>query len=112
MDFYNYKCKDIKKEISNFNKGSYGKTVFTLAFSPAVIILIITVVIELFGCPNGVICEYAGSLPFWILAVMLSFIAGNMYYYSELRKYMEHKMIQAEQKPAKKETKTKTKKNS
>ena len=116
MDFYNYSCKDIKKEISEFSKGSFGKTIFLLAFSPALILLMVAITIEIFGIPNGVICEYAPSLPFWILAVMISFIFGNMYYYSELRKYMEHKSakqkdVSKKKGSAKTNIKSKTKNN-
>ncbi len=90
MDFYDYKVEDIRKQISNFGKGAYGKTIFVLAYSPALIIAIITVIIELCGTPGNIICEYGDYLAFWILGVMLSFILGSTYYYAELRKFMEH----------------------
>ncbi len=91
MDFYNYKVKDIRKEIEEFGKGAYGKTVFVIAYSTPLILTIITVLIELFGTPNNIICDYADYLSFWILSILISFIIGSGYYYTELRKFMESK---------------------
>lgn len=91
MDFYNYKVEDIRKEIIEFGKGAYGKTIFILAYSIPLILTIITVLIELFGTPKNIICGYAEYLPFWILSILISFILGSIYYYIELRKYMESK---------------------
>ena len=52
MDFYNYKVKDIRKEIVDFNKGTYGKTIFVIAYSIPLILAIVAVLIELLGTPK------------------------------------------------------------
>lgn len=105
MDFYNYKVKDIRKEIADFNKGAYGKTVFIIAYAIPLILAIATVLIELFGTPNNIICCYANYLSFWILSILISFIIGSAYYYVELRKYMEHKVKHTDHKIVKKSKK-------
>ena len=92
MDFYNYKVKDIRKEIVDFNKGTYGKTIFVIAYSIPLILAIVAVLVELLGTPGNIICCYADYLSFWILSILFSFIIGSAYYYVELRKFMEHKI--------------------
>ncbi len=117
MNFYEYKVKDIRKEIAEFGKGAYGKTIFIIAYSIPLILAIIAVLIEIFGTPGDIICDYGNYLQFWILAVLFSFIAGSAYYYTELRKYMEHKAkishkIEKIAEKVEKTAKKKTKKNS
>lgn len=104
MDFYKYKVKDIKKEIIEFNKGAYGKTIFLIAYAIPLILAIITVLIEIYGTPGNIICCYADYLAFWILSILISFIIGSGYYYVELRKFMEHneKLLKKSKKAAKK----------
>lgn len=89
MSVYELDIKGMRKTFQKFNKTLYGKTVFLLAYIVPLFTFLVAIATIIVGfiqdCP--IIKGRAATL-FVVFAV--TFILGNVYFYSEIRKYCEY----------------------
>ncbi len=94
MNIYQCSQKKIKKQIQAFQKTSYGKTVFCLAYAvPIVSVLLFIIVMISMMIWNW--CWYfffvSLMIPFFLFFTLISFVVGSAYYYKELREFIAAK---------------------
>ena len=90
-EIYSLNGKELKKEIKKFNKTYYGKIIFTLAY--AVPLLCLLLLILSFTVQVCLKCTLLfGTFNFMlVMFTFVSFIIGSIYYYSEIRKFVNQK---------------------
>lgn len=94
MNIYEMNNKNIKKSIGKFNKTTYGKTVFLLAYSIPLIffLMLLFLFISLYLCTCvGFFVKSAIMFlfPIFVNLVLLSFVLGSIYYYHELKAFIK-----------------------
>ena len=87
---YDLNLKEMRKLFRKFNKTLYGRTIFLLAFLIPTVIFIASIVLTVFCW----ICHSASMINSVLIMVSVGvvlFILGNMYYYHELKEFLETK---------------------
>ena len=89
MSVYDLDIKGMRKTFMKFHKTLYGRTVFLLAYVIPFFLFGIGLVILISGfimqCPAQLMM--AAKV---LGAFALAFILGNVYFYTEIRKFCEH----------------------
>lgn len=97
MTIYDLSMNDMRKEIKNFYKTNYGKTVFLLAYALPIVLILITVALLLATftmcyCSLNLLSAFIGYvLPISCFLILITFVLGSRYYYRELRIYVNKK---------------------
>lgn len=89
-NIYDKNLKQIRKELRNFGKTTYGKTVFFIAYLIPVSLFLAMVIVSIIGLCAGV-DNLVAYMPQVFIAFVLSFVIANAYYYKELRAYVNSK---------------------
>ncbi len=94
MKFYNLDNKGLRKEIKKFRKTNYGKIVFCLSYAVSFLSFLISIFFIVFvnGCTYKYFCyRFLPITLIFLFVTFVSFILGSIYYYRELKKYVESK---------------------
>lgn len=85
---YDITLKDIKKLFRAFHETLYGRTVFFLAYIIPIALLVSSIIIAILSLCLA--SDFLLMLGTWLfLAAIPTFILGNIYFYSELRRFVE-----------------------
>ena len=87
---YDKSNKEIKKELINFGKTTYGKIMFLICYTPFFISILLMILSLILYMNN----EFLGMLVLFILLIVLSifvFCIGSYNFYKELRVYINSK---------------------
>ena len=88
MTIYDINLKDMRKLFRAFNSNIYGRTVFFLAYSIPALLIISSIIIAMVSlCVSSDYLQSIGT--FLFLGFIPTFIFGNIYFYTELRKFVE-----------------------
>lgn len=89
-NIYDKNLKQIRKELRNFGKTTYGKTVFLIAYLIPASLFLAMIIVSIIGLCAGV-DSLITYMPQIFIAFVLSFVLANAYYYKELRVYINSK---------------------
>ena len=90
---YQMGSKEIKREMKAFYKTYYGKIVFCLAYAMFFISLIFLLLISIKRLPHASWghWRYLMMIPASALFTILCFVIGSIYYYRELKTFIDTK---------------------
>ncbi len=89
MSVYDLDMNGLRKTFMKFHKTLYGRTVFIFAYLIPFVLFVIGTILGVVGVANG--CTAVSRRGADILALFVPlFILGNIYFYSEVRKFCEH----------------------
>lgn len=89
MKIYNLNNKELKKELINFNKTTYGKIVFLISYGiPFIITILLIDMVIILNKINYSNQALSFSIIFVFMVDIISFISGTKYFYSELKEYI------------------------
>ncbi len=89
MSIYELDIKGIRKLFIKFHKSTYGKTVFLLAYVIPFFLFGVGLVQLIYGIVQQCPTQTIGAAK-TLGAFVVTFILGNVYFYSEVRKFCEH----------------------
>jgi hypothetical protein len=88
MTIYDVTLKDMRKLFRTFHSSIYGRTIFFLAYFIPAMLFVSSVIIAIISlCVSSNYLLTIGT--FLFLGFIPTFILGNIYFYSELRKFVE-----------------------
>ena len=93
MSVYELDIKGLRKTFMKFHKTLYGRTIFFLAYIIPALLFIAGVTALIMGLVKGCQNLLLVSASIFV-AFMITFVLGNIYFYSEIRrfcKYEDHK---------------------
>ena len=93
MSVYELDIKGLRKTFMKFHKTLYGRTIFFLAYIIPALLFIAGVIALIMGLVKGCQNLLLVSASIFV-AFMITFVLGNIYFYSEIRrfcKYEDHK---------------------
>lgn len=91
MSVYDLDRKGLGEVFLEFHTSLYGRTVFFFAYFIPFVLFIAAALLALFSIFDLSNAALANASIACILAFVPSFIIGNAYFYSEVRKYCAHK---------------------
>ena len=87
---YSKNYKELKKELINFNKTAYGKTIFLICYAPCVFCLFILVIVGMqFFQYREILCSIL--LILFLFITLIVFSIGSYAFYKELRLFVNKK---------------------
>lgn len=90
MSIYDLDLQGIREALMRFGKTWYGKSVFIFAYFIPFVLFISAMILMLLGIvlPNA---NFLSNYALYSIIIFVPFfMLGNSYYYSELRKFIEH----------------------
>lgn len=95
MNIYKLNNKELKKEMKKFSRTTFGKIIFCLSYAVPLLLLILTIVLYIVILTT-IRCYYhtfvlVPLFATFAILTLISFILGSIYYYKELRIYIETK---------------------
>ena len=90
MSIYDLNLEGIRAALLRFGKTWYGKSVFMFAYFIPFVLFISTLILLLLSIILPKADYLMNCALYAIIAFVPFFMAGNAYYYSELRKFIEH----------------------
>ena len=89
MSVYELDIKGLRKTFMKFHKTLYGRTIFFLAYIIPALLFIAGVTTLIMGMIQG--CQYLIiSSAIILVAFVVAFVLGNIYFYSEIRKFCKY----------------------
>ena len=89
MSVYELDIKGLRKTFMKFHKTLYGRTIFFLAYIIPALLFIAGVTTLIVGLVQNCQCLMIGSAII-LVAFMVTFVLGNIYFYSEIRKFCKY----------------------
>ena len=89
MSVYDLDIKGLRKTFIKFNKTLYGRTIFFLAYIIPFFMFGIGIALLIAGFVQGSTTTLLDSARVFG-AFIITFVIGNIYFYSEIRKFCEH----------------------
>ena len=91
MSVYDLKTReDLRKVFIEFHKCLYGRTVFFFAYFIPFLLFIVSALCMLFALFYSFDITLLNTAAVCIVAFVPLFILGNIYFYSEIRKFCAH----------------------
>lgn len=90
MSIYDLNLEGIRAALLRFGKTWYGKSVFMFAYFIPFVLFISTLILLLLSIVLPKADYLMNCALYAIIAFVPFFMVGNAYYYSELRKYIDH----------------------
>lgn len=91
MSVYDLDRNGLRKVFYDFHKSLYGRTVFFFAYFIPFMLFICACLAALFALFYAFDITLINLCVFCLLAFVPCFILGNIYFYSEIRKFCAHK---------------------
>ena len=101
MSIYDLDRESLRKQFYEFQKSLYGRTVFFFAYFIPFVLFITAALSALFAIFYSFDIALLNVAAATIVLFVPSFILGNMYFYSEIRKFINYRARNPRQKEKK-----------